>query len=75
MSDYECYPGGERFEPWQDQEWPFHCSVPARYLGEIGEREIAKLSGSKVEEYVLQHDVYEDDPPIIAEMIPAARAG
>jgi uncharacterized protein CbrC (UPF0167 family) len=39
MSDDERYPGGERFEPWQDQEWPFHCGVAARYLGEIGERE------------------------------------
>jgi uncharacterized protein CbrC (UPF0167 family) len=37
MSEYEQYPGGEKFEPWQDHEWPEHCSAPAMYLGEVGE--------------------------------------
>ncbi len=47
-----------------------HWRRSRSYLGEVGEREIAKLSGSNVEAYVLQHDVYGGDPPIIPEMIP-----
>jgi len=50
MSEYADYPGGENFEPWQDHGWPEHCGVPATYLGEIGERELATLAaGGDVE--------------------------
>jgi uncharacterized protein CbrC (UPF0167 family) len=68
--EYAGYPGGDRFEPWQDHEWPLHCGVPARFLREVGERELAELSGGEVEEFLLQHDVYGGDPPITVDMIP-----
>jgi uncharacterized protein CbrC (UPF0167 family) len=34
------------FVPWQDHEWPEHCSEPARYHGDVGERELRDLAGS-----------------------------
>jgi uncharacterized protein CbrC (UPF0167 family) len=64
------YPGGDRFEPWQDHEWPYHCEVPARFVGEVGERELVQLSGGDVEALLLSHDVYGGDPPITLDMIP-----
>jgi uncharacterized protein CbrC (UPF0167 family) len=68
MSEYADYPGGESFEPWQDQEWPEHCGVPARYLGEVGERELRELSGGDVEGFLQEHDV--DGGTIAIEMVP-----
>ena len=71
MSEYEGYPGAERFQPWQDYDWPFHCDVPAEYLGEIGERELAVLSGGDAENFLLQHDCLNGgEPPITLDMIP-----
>ena len=70
MSEYAGYPGGESFEPWQDHEWPTHCGVPARYLGEIGARELAVLSGGAIETFLLEHDAHQDLPPITLEMVP-----
>jgi uncharacterized protein CbrC (UPF0167 family) len=69
-SEYVDYPGGERFEPWQDHEWPMHCETPAQYVGEVGERELAELSGGDIEEFLVRHDVHGGDPPIILEMVP-----
>jgi uncharacterized protein CbrC (UPF0167 family) len=40
VSEYADYPGGERFESWQDHEWPDRCGMPATYVGEVGEREL-----------------------------------
>lgn len=57
MSEYVDYPGGENFEPWQDQEWPEHCDVPATYLGEVGERELAILANGDVEMFLREHAV------------------
>jgi uncharacterized protein CbrC (UPF0167 family) len=34
------------FTPWQDHDWPEHCSQPARYHGDVGERELPTLAGS-----------------------------
>jgi uncharacterized protein CbrC (UPF0167 family) len=68
--EYAEYPGGERFEPWQDHEWPHHCRVPARYLGEVGERELAKVSGGDIATFLLRHDVHGGEPPITLDMIP-----
>ena len=48
MSEYGDYPGGERFEPWQDHYWPEHCGVSATYLGEIGERELEVMTDEVV---------------------------
>ena len=70
VSEYADYPGAERFEPWQDHEWPMHCGMPTRYLGEVGERELAALGKRDVEAFLLQHDVFGGDPPITLEMVP-----
>jgi uncharacterized protein CbrC (UPF0167 family) len=78
VSEYDKYPGGEHFEPWQDHDWPEHCGVPATYLGEIGVRELATLAGGgEVEAFLQQHDVFPVDPPITLDMVPphAAREG
>jgi hypothetical protein len=32
--------------PWQDHDRPEHCGQPARYLGDVGERELRALAGS-----------------------------
>ena len=55
MSGYDEFPGGDRFEPWQDHEWPDHCGQDARYVGEVGERELAALSGGEVMSFVREH--------------------
>jgi uncharacterized protein CbrC (UPF0167 family) len=70
MSQYAVYPGGERFEPWQDHEWPEHCSVPAVYLGEIGERELTAMSGGDVEAFLRAHDADPSAEPITLDMVP-----
>jgi hypothetical protein len=57
MDEYADYPGGENFEPWQDHEWPEHHEMPARYLGEVGKRELVELSGGKVEPFLREHSV------------------
>jgi uncharacterized protein CbrC (UPF0167 family) len=71
VSEYAEYPGGEEFEPWQDHEWPLHCDVPATYLGEVGERELAVLAeGRDIETFLRTHDVSGGDPPITLDMVP-----
>jgi uncharacterized protein CbrC (UPF0167 family) len=71
MSEYADYPGGENFEPWQDHEWPDHCGVPATYLGEIGQRELATLAaGGDVEAFLQRHEVLPADPPVTLDMVP-----
>jgi uncharacterized protein CbrC (UPF0167 family) len=70
VSAYAGYPGGERFEPWQDHEWPEHGGVPATYLGEIGERELAMLAGGDAERFLQEHEVFAVDPPITLDMVP-----
>jgi uncharacterized protein CbrC (UPF0167 family) len=71
MDEYAGYPGGEKFEPWQDHEWPEHCSVPATYLGEVGERELAALSGGDIEQFLRDHAVDQpEDAPITLDMVP-----
>jgi uncharacterized protein CbrC (UPF0167 family) len=71
VSEYADYPGGERFEPWQDHEWPEHCGVPATYLGEVGERELTALAeGGDLEAFLREHDVDGGDPPITLDMVP-----
>jgi uncharacterized protein CbrC (UPF0167 family) len=71
MSEYADYPGGEKFEPWQDHEWPFHCGVPATYVGEVGERELAVLAnGVEMQTFLREHDVLGGDPPITLDMVP-----
>jgi uncharacterized protein CbrC (UPF0167 family) len=70
MGEYASYPGGDKFEPWQDYEWPIHCGAPAKYIGEVGERELAAMSGGRTEAFLLVHDVFEGDPPIMLEMVP-----
>ena len=71
MSEYDDYPGGEKFEPWQDHEWPLHCGVPTTYLGEVGERELTTLAnGDEIETFLREHDVFGGDPPITLDMIP-----
>lgn len=70
MSEYGSFPGGERFEPWQDHEWRLHCGMPVRYLGEVGERELIKLSDGDLQDFLLRHDVHGGDPPIMPDMIP-----
>jgi uncharacterized protein len=67
MSEYAEYPGGESFEPWQDHEWPLHCDAPARYLGEVGERELAAMSGGRIEAFLREHSI---DGEIAIEMVP-----
>ena len=70
-SEYVDYPGGVRFQPWQDHEWPEHCGVAAIYLGEVGERELAALAnGSEIETFLREHDVFGGDPPITLDMVP-----
>ena len=68
--EYAEYPGGENFEPWQDYEWPEHCGVPAAYLGEVGQRELATMSGGHVESFLREHDVDRDGDPITLDMVP-----
>src|SRR6266516_1691005 len=70
MSQYAVYPGGERFEPWQNHEWPKHCSVPAGYLGEIGERELTAMSGGDVEAFLRAHYADPSEEPITLDMVP-----
>ena len=70
MSEYADYPGGARFEPWQDHEWPVHCGVAATYFGEIGKRELTALAGGDVEAFLRENDVSGGDPPITLEMMP-----
>jgi uncharacterized protein CbrC (UPF0167 family) len=67
VSEYAAYPGGDRFEPWQDHGWPEHCGQPARYLGEIGERELAELGGGDAAGFLQEHAL---DPDITMEMVP-----
>ena len=68
--EYAEYPGGENFEPWQDHEWPEHCGVPAAYLGEVGQRELATMSGGEVESFLREHDLDRDGDPITLDMVP-----
>jgi uncharacterized protein CbrC (UPF0167 family) len=71
VNEYADYPGGDRFLPWQDHEWPEHCDVPAMYLGEVGQRELAALvRGGDIEEFIRDHDVHGGDPPITLDMVP-----
>ena len=58
ISEYAGYPGGERFEPWQDHEWPEHCGAPSTYVGEVGERELAGLADGDLESFLEEHDVH-----------------
>jgi hypothetical protein len=44
--------------------------VPARYLGEVGERELIELSDGDIEDFLLRHDVHGGDPLITLDMIP-----
>lgn len=76
MSEYADYPGGNRFEPWQDHEWPIHCGMPAAYLGEVGVRELTALaSGVELERFLREHDVFDGDPPITLDMVPPHAPG
>jgi Uncharacterised protein family (UPF0167) len=68
--DYAGYSGSEAFEPWQDHEWPEHCDEPAAYLGEVGERELATMSGGDVESFLREHDAAPTGEPITLEMVP-----
>jgi uncharacterized protein CbrC (UPF0167 family) len=72
VSEYSEFPGGERFEPWQDHEWPMHCDAPATYLGEVGLRELTILAnGGEVETFLREHDhCFGGDPPITLDMVP-----
>jgi uncharacterized protein CbrC (UPF0167 family) len=70
VNAYGDYPGGEAFEPWQDHEWPEHCGVPATYLGEIGNGELAMLAGGDAEAFLQEHEVFAVDPPITLDMVP-----
>lgn len=70
MSEHAGYPGGEGFETWQDHDWPEHCGLPATYLGEVGERELAALAAGDLESFLREHDVYGGDPPITLDMVP-----
>jgi uncharacterized protein CbrC (UPF0167 family) len=70
VSEYADYPGGDRFEPWQDHEWPIHCNVPATYLGEVGERELSVLANGDIEAFLREHDASGGDPPITLDMVP-----
>jgi uncharacterized protein CbrC (UPF0167 family) len=70
MDEYSRYPGGDRFEAWQDHEWPIHCGVPATYVGEIGERELVVMSDGAPDAFLLTHDVFGGDPPITLDMVP-----
>jgi uncharacterized protein CbrC (UPF0167 family) len=71
VSDYAGYPRGDRFEPWQDHDWPTHCGEPATYLGEVGERELTVLAnGGEIETFLREHDVDGGDPPITLDMVP-----
>jgi uncharacterized protein CbrC (UPF0167 family) len=70
VSEYADYPGGDKFEPWQDHEWPEHCGIAARYLGEVGERELAILANGNIETFLREHDVHGGEPPIVVEMLP-----
>jgi uncharacterized protein CbrC (UPF0167 family) len=70
MEDYARYPGGDKFEPWQNHEWPYHCGVAAKYIGEVGQRELSVMSGGETEAFLLAHDVFGEDPPITLEMVP-----
>ena len=68
--DYAGYPGSDAFEPWQDHEWPEHCGEPAAYLGEVGEDELATMSGGDVESFLREHDAAPTGEPISLEMVP-----
>jgi uncharacterized protein CbrC (UPF0167 family) len=70
VGEYADHPGGESFEPWQDHEWPLHCGLPSRYLGEVGERELRELSAGDVETFLREHAVDGDDVPIALDMVP-----
>jgi uncharacterized protein CbrC (UPF0167 family) len=70
VDDYTRYPGGEKFEPWQDHEWPPHCGSPAEYIGEVGERELTAMSGGQAEEFLLAHEVFGGELPITLDMVP-----
>ena len=71
MSEYADYPGGDKFEPWQDHEWPIHCGAAARYLGEVGARELTALAnGVKLTKFLCEHDAFDGDPPITLDMVP-----
>jgi uncharacterized protein CbrC (UPF0167 family) len=70
VSEYAGYPGGERFEPWQDHEWPEHCGAPSTYVGEVGERELAGLADGDLESFLEEHDVHSGEPPITLDMVP-----
>jgi uncharacterized protein CbrC (UPF0167 family) len=70
VSEHADYPGGERFESWQDHEWPEHCGVPATYVGEVGERELAALAEGGLESFLREHDVHGGELPITVNMPP-----
>jgi uncharacterized protein CbrC (UPF0167 family) len=71
VGEYADYPGGEKFEPWQDHEWPDHCGAPATYLGEVGEAELATLAnGGDVETFLREHEVFGGDTPLSLDMVP-----
>lgn len=67
MDEYADFPGGENFKPWQDHEWPDHHDAPARYLGELGERELSELSGGNIAAFLEEHSILGD---ITVDMVP-----
>jgi uncharacterized protein CbrC (UPF0167 family) len=75
VNEYAGFPGAENFEPWQNHEWPEHCDVPATYVGEVGEREIALLSNGQVEAFLQEHDVDAGGLPITLDMVPPHAPG
>ena len=76
MNEYAEFPGVDRFQPWQDHEWPMHCDAPATYRGEIGERELTTLAnGGEVETFLREHEVFGCDPPITLDMVPPHAPG
>jgi hypothetical protein len=71
VSEYAAYPSGDKFEPWQDHDWPEHCSAPAAYLGEVGCRELEAMSGGDLETFLREHDAEPvEGHPIALEMVP-----
>jgi hypothetical protein len=57
MGAYFDSPGGAKFEPSQDHEWPRHHGVPAVYVGEVGERELEEMSGGDIGAFLRERSV------------------
>jgi hypothetical protein len=45
-------------------------TLPATYIGEIGERELAAMSGGSIERFLRDHDAEPSDVPITLDMVP-----